>query len=123
MIAVADQIREGQFRNARRLSDGRMLVRWGNHFYAMDADELRRLQRWRAVYMAVQLGVLTIMATTAVLWARSVGELPSSIVFYGALLVGTVATFVDAWRTRRLKRRKQPDGDHDRLVDAWDRTG
>ena len=123
MSAVADLIREGQFRNARPMSDGRMLVRWGKNFYVVEAGALHRLQRWRAHYLAVQLCALTIMATTAVLWAQAVGDGLSSIVFYGALLVSTAATFVDAWRTRRLKRHKQPYGDYDRLIEAWHRTG
>lgn len=123
MSAIANPFREGLFRNTRPLTDGRMLVRWGKYLYVMEAGELRRVQRWKTIYLAVQLGTMTIMVTTAVLWLQAVDDGLSLNLFYGALLASTASMFVDAWRTMRLKRRKQPDGDYDRLVEAWDRIG
>lgn len=122
MSAVADHIREGLFRDARPLSDGRMVVRWGYSFYIMEAEQLRRMQGWRVVYFAVQILAAVTVAAIVLLWSGNTTAQHSWGVFYFALITSLAFTFVNGWRLRRLSRQKPSDDEHDRLAEAWDRT-
>lgn len=122
MTPFADHFRDAFFRRARALSDGQMLLRWGQSFYILDTVKLKRLQQWREIYLAVLIGALFVLIGATVLWAVSDGSEPPSGAGFIAIIVGLLFISIDWWMNRHRHRGRQPEEDHDRLADIWDRA-
>lgn len=106
------------------MPDGRLLMRSGQSFVIMEPDEVRRLDRWLRISMAVDM--ICFVAIVAAFLLSEQGAVSEdakwSIVWLTAAIVVLSAVTIGAFLLVSFGKGRQPADQSERLEDIWNKA-
>ena len=125
MTGIVSTPRGILFRKTRTMHDGRLLIRSGRSFVIMEPDEMRRVDRWLMISVAIDL-ICIVAIVTAVLLSEqgTVSEDAMwSVIWATAAILVLSAVTIGPFLRVTIGRRTQPADQSERLEDLWNRAG
>ena len=124
MAGVVSTPRGILFRKTRTMPDGRLLIRSGQSFVIMEPDEMRRVDRWLMISVAIDVICIVAIVLAVVLSEQSAVSEDAmwSVIWTTAAILALSATTIGAFLLVSLGRRTQPADQSERLEDIWNRS-
>ena len=107
------------------MPDGRLLVRSGQSFMIMEPDELRRIDRWLLISVAIDM--VCIVAIVAAILLSDQGAVTEDAMWSVVWMTGAILTLsavtVGLFLTVSIGKWTQPTDQSERLKEFWNGAG
>ncbi len=125
MTGVVSTPRGILFRKTRTMPDGRLLIRSGQSFMIMEPDEMRRVDRWLMISVAIDMICLVAIVTAVLLSEQGAVSEDAmwSVIWATAAVLVLSAVTIGAFLLVSLGSRTQPADQSERLEEIWKRAG